>query len=234
MSGTEIAAIIGAFAGFAGVVAIYANSATRKSEARQAFEMEKQKKIFELEFSRIENISDEKRRAENARLSAAFGRIYGYLWKSLFQIDADRVSIIQPHPLADKKLISVSFEIVSPDRGIASHKAEFQQMKMSEWSQFVARLSGDEWLIHLKPSECRDRKIYAEMNRRGVKAVIYKRLTDPDGIWIGTLCAEYVRNEVASAQLTYIKDDMKKKAILIQDLLPEYMPLIPPSDGSRN
>ncbi len=44
-----------------------------------------------------------------ARLSTVYSSIYGYLWKSMFRMSAQRVGILQPHPLSHKQYFSCSF-----------------------------------------------------------------------------------------------------------------------------
>ena len=230
-----LSAFVGALAAFSGIILAVVNSKMKRQEDRQAVELERsrremdlefdrRKKEMELEMARMERESESRRRRDGGRLSAYLGRIYTYMHKMMNRIDADRVFIIQPHPLSNKRLISVSLEVIAADRGVAPHKEEFQCKRISEWGQFVGQLSSQDWHIHTNIEEVRDKRVYVECHLRGLKAVFFRRMVDVDGNWVGTLCAEYVHNEVTTDQIILIKGDMEKKALLIQGILPEYQP----------
>jgi len=205
-----IAAVVSAFGVIVlGVLVPVINSSLKRKE-----------KETELRLQRIEKEDKVKHENEKALLSEIYSRLYGYMWKLLLSVDADRVFIIQPHPLADKQFISVSLEIVHPDRDVKAHKENFQFKKMSEWAGLVAKLGTEDWMIYRDISEIKDVKVYNEAHRRGVKALVFRKMVDERGYWEGTLCVEYTHNHPEG--LDQIKGEMTKKARLIEDILPEY------------
>lgn len=211
-----IAVFLTALAGFSGIILPIVNSKVKRAEKR-----------YDIELERLRRETDEKQGYMKARLSTVYSSIYGYLWKSMFRMSAQRVGILQPHPLSHKQYFSCSFEIVEPDSGIQSCKREFQFKRMAEWSNFVSRLSAEGWMIYTDIENIKDKKVYAEAHRRGVRSLFFRRLTDADGNWIGTLYAEFFDTVTNPAILANIKGEMERKAMLIQDILPEYKPLMP-------
>lgn len=82
-------------------------------------------------------------------------------------------------------------------------------------------------MIYTDIENIKDKKLYAEAHRQGVKSLFLRRLTDADGDWIGTLFTEFFEPVTDPAILANIKGEMERKAMLIQDILPEYKPLMP-------
>lgn len=202
-----IAAIITAL-GIAPVLLVWTNHLIKRSDKR-AEEREK----------RQEYRSD----VERARLSSSLSELYGYLWKLMHVIDADRIFIMQPHPLHDKQFISISIEVVHPDRDVVRHKDNFQCRRMSDWPGLIAKIGNEDWMIYRSLSEIKDPKIHTEAYRRGVRAMYFRRMSDAAGNWIGTLCVEYTHSN--PDKIDFIKGEMAKNATLIADILPEYKPI---------
>lgn len=168
---------------------------------------------------------EDKRRyeTEKAKLSDAYAKLYAYLWRLLYTIDADRIFILQPHPLCDRQFISISIEVTHPDRDVVSHKENFQLRKMSEWPGLIAKIGNEDWMIYRNISDIKDPKVYTEAHRRGVKALYFRRMEDEGKHWEGTLCIEYTHSN--PNEIDFIKSEISKKALLISDILPEYKPL---------
>ena len=160
----------------------------------------------------------------NIILSNIYSQIYGFLWQLLFEIEADRINIIQPHPEQDRQYISVSFEIVKPGLGIAPQKSNFQNKSMSTWAITIKKWIDTEYIIYQQRENIKDEKIYAEAYRRGTKSVVFYRLTNTSGYWVGTLCIDYMQKEFDIKNITHIKAQLKRAGVLIADLLPEYNP----------
>ncbi len=169
---------------------------------------------------RIKEKADEDR----AALIGIYSKLWAYMWKLLFTIDADRVYIIQPHPIHERQFISISLETVHPERDVASHKDGFQFRRLSEWSWFASALGTKDWVIFrsLDDIKAKDLKTYSEAYRRGVQSVYFRRLCDVKRQWIGTLCVEYTHKN--PSEYDFIKGNMIEKATLIADILPEYKP----------
>lgn len=215
-----IAALIGSL----GVIILgIAQIVGKRKERELEFDLKQREVENQRRFEKIEQEDKIKHEKEKTALSDIYSRLYGYMWKLLFSIDADRVFIIQPHPLTDKHFISVSIEITHPDRDVVPHKNNFQMKGMSEWAGLVAKLGGDDWMIYRDVNEIKDIKIFSEAHRRGVKTLVFRRLLDENGYWEGALCVEYTHSRPDN--LDQIKGKMCDKAKLIADILPEYKPL---------
>ena len=219
-----LAAVIVATGGIITAIIVPLVNGWIKSQERK-FEVKIQEKANENEvrFNKIELENRIRLEKEKSKLRETFSRLYGYMWKLLLSVEADRVYIIQPHPLADKQFISVSLEVLNPDRDVRPQKDDFQFKKMSEWAGFISKLSDNDWVIYQEGGEIRDLKSRLEFKRRGLSLMVLRRMTDEYGDWEATLCVEYTHN--IPTNLDYIKGKMASKAELIADILPEYKPL---------
>ena len=219
-----LAAVIVATGGIITAIIVPLVNGWIKSQERK-FEVKIQEKANENEvrFNKIELENRIRLEKEKSKLRETFSRLYGYMWKLLLSVEADRVYIIQPHPLADKQFISVSLEVLNPDRDVRPQKDDFQFKKMSEWAGFISKLSDNDWVIYQEGGEIRDLKSRLEFKRRGLSLMVLRRMTDEYGDWEATLCVEYTHN--IPTNLDYIKGKMARKAELIADILPEYKPL---------
>ena len=226
-NGTDLAglaAVIVATGGIITAIIVPLVNGWIKKQERQ-FELKIQEKANENEvrFNKIELENRIRLEKEKSKLRETFSRLYGYMWKLLLSVEADRVYIIQPHPLADKQFISVSLEVLNPDRDVRPQKDDFQFKKMSEWAGFISKLSDNDWVIYQEGGEIRDLKSRLEFKRRGLSLMVLRRMVDEYGDWEATLCVEYTHN--IPINLDYIKGKMAIKAELIADILPEYKPL---------
>ena len=219
-----LAAVIVATGGIITAIIVPLVNGWIKSQERK-FEVKIQEKEKENEsrFNKIELENRIRLEKEKSKLRETFSRLYGYMWKLLLSVEADRVYIIQPHPLADKQFISVSLEVLNPDRDVRPQKDDFQFKKMSEWAGFISKLSDNDWVIYQEGGEIRDLKSRLEFKRRGLSLMVLRRMVDEYGDWEATLCVEYTHN--IPTNLDYIKGKMAIKAELIADILPEYKPL---------
>lgn len=219
-----LAAVIVATGGIITAIIVPLVNGWIKKQERQ-FELRMQEKANENEvrFNKIELENRIRLEKEKSKLRETFSRLYGYMWKLLLSVEADRVYIIQPHPLADKQFISVSLEVLNPDRDVRPQKDDFQFKKMSEWAGFISKLSDNDWVIYQEGGEIRDLKSRLEFKRRGLSLMVLRRMVDEYGDWEATLCVEYTHN--IPTNLDYIKGKMASKAELIADILPEYKPL---------
>ena len=53
----------------------------------------------------------EEEEAKTAKRSDNMANIYGVLWQLLHELSADRVYIVQPHPLINNLFLSISLEV---------------------------------------------------------------------------------------------------------------------------
>ena len=83
---------------------------------------------LKIEQIRTNNEMKQRRRANNSAI------VHGELWEALHELHADRVYIVQPHPLGNESMISIYFE--SKRKGVESMKPTIQDLKMSEVDVF--------------------------------------------------------------------------------------------------
>ena len=226
-NGTDLAGLAAVIVATGGIITAIivplVNGWIKKQERQFELRMQEKANENEVRFNKIELENRIRLEKEKSKLRETFSRLYGYMWKLLLSVEADRVYIIQPHPLADKQFISVSLEVLNPDRDVRPQKDDFQFKKMSEWAGFISKLSDNDWVIYQEGGEIRDLKSRLEFKRRGLSLMVLRRMTDEYGDWEATLCVEYTHN--IPTNLDYIKGKMASKAELIADILPEYKPL---------
>jgi len=194
--------------------------------------MARKEKVLEAEIARKEKEmalhleEDETIRLEyNRRTNNLLSFLFSYLYTLLYDLDADRVSIVQPHPTDDQQFISVSFEVVNQKCGVSPQFANFQYRSAVEWSEVIKLWKKNEFLIYRDTKEMKDiRKLYPEASRRGCCAVTFFRLQDIYSNWIGTLVLDYIAEPPAPTHIEAYKNDISKYGNLIADILPVYEP----------
>ena len=72
-------------------------------------------------------------------------KIYGILWRILYETKADRVYIAQPHPLTNALYLSVGIEVKR--KGLAKNAIE-DTLSLSEIANFASELSKREFLFY--------------------------------------------------------------------------------------
>ena len=65
--------------------------------------------------------------------------VFGELWNILYQLKADRVYIVQPHPLGNECMLSVYYEVKR--KGVEGMRDKIQNLKMSEVAKFSSDLN---------------------------------------------------------------------------------------------
>jgi hypothetical protein len=76
---------------------------------------------------------EEERRSYHRSENSA--KVFGELWRVLYETKADRVYIVQPHPLGHIAFLSVQFEVKR--KGIAGMRENIQSLPMSEVAVFA-------------------------------------------------------------------------------------------------
>ncbi len=145
--------------------------------------------------------------------------VFGELWSILYQMKADRVYIVQPHPLGNECLLSVYYEVKR--KGIEGMRDKIQNLKMSEVAKFSADMSKNLFMYITNIDEQVDDK-YAKslLSSCGCQAAIIKRLNDSIYDWVGSIFCEFTSPmEVSEDEARTI---MHEAAMNIQYLLPEY------------
>lgn len=167
---------------------------------------------YKLEKWKAEDIEMNKRRSDNAML------VYGELWDLLYEIKADRVYIVQPHPLGHEEMLTIYFEVKR--RWATAMKPSIQRMKISEVAKFSSDLVKNLFMyITDVESQVKDRYAQSIFSSCGTKAAIVKRLSNQKHDWVGSLICEFTED------ITITEEEAKHKlhtiATNIQYILPE-------------
>ena len=87
---------------------------------------------------------EEKRRSYHRSENSA--KVFGELWRVLYETKADRVYIVQPHPLGHIAFLSVQFEVKR--KGIAGMRESIQSLPMSEVAVFAENLAKNLFMFY--------------------------------------------------------------------------------------
>ena len=173
-------------------------------------------KLTDLKIERMQQEQEikRKRRADNS------ATIYGELWEVLHVLRADRVYIVQPHPLGNESMISIYFECKR--KGVDEMKSKINHLKMAEVATFCARLPKTLFMvIDDIDSEVADRYSKSLLASGGTEQVLIKRLSDNTHDWVGSIFVEFThRQEIDEQKPQSVLHDA---AMNIQYILPEYV-----------
>ena len=145
-------------------------------------------------------------------------RVYGALWNVLYTLKADRVYIVQPHPLGNEEMLTIYFEVKK--KGVEPMKPQIQNMKISEVAKFAEGLEENLFMYITNIDEqVPDRYAQSIFSSLGTHAAILKRLSDSRHDWVGSIICEF------SSEITVDEEDAKQilhsAATNIQFILPE-------------
>ena len=147
-------------------------------------------------------------------------KIGGQLYRILYAIKADRVYIVQPHPLINNLYISISLEADIP--GVTQMKYNVQNMPIDEIALFASELAKRDIMIYKNvDSELKDIQAKALFRNNGAKSVIIKKLFDKRYDWIGSIFCEFF-DESKEFDYIYARSLVTEVAESIQFILPEY------------
>ena len=172
---------------------------------------------------KMTDLKIEKLRSEEARKgkirSDNTGIIYGVLWHILHELQADRVYIVQPHPLVNNLFISISLEVKR--NGIVGMKPNIQNMEISNVALFSSELASREYLQYRNISEeVKDKRARAILSMAGTTSALIRRLSDDRYDWIGSIFCEY--SDTMTADPIYCRKILSDAADKIQYILPEF------------
>lgn len=154
-----------------------------------------------------------KLRADNSMV------IFGVLWDVLYKIGADRVYIVQPHPLGREEMLSIYFEVKSS--GVAGMKDRIQNLRISDIGTFSADMAQNTFMvIHDVESEVSNKYAQSLMASSGSENVIVKRLANNDFKWIGSIFCEFLEPTEINEELA--KKTLYEAALKVQYILPEF------------
>ena len=153
------------------------------------------------------------RRADNSSI------VYGELWNILHELDADRVYIVQPHPLGNESLLSIYYEVKR--KGVEPMKPHVQNLRIAD----VAKFSSDmvkKLFMYITDIDTQVQDKYAKsiLSSYGCEAAVVKRLNDNKHDWVGSIFCEFTRPIHVSEDEA--REIMHQCAMNIQYLLPEY------------
>lgn len=167
---------------------------------------------YKLEKWKEEDRLLNEQRSENSML------VYGELWDLLYKLDADRVYIVQPHPLGNEEMFTIYFEVKRS--WAVQMKPHIQQMKISEVAKFAADLAKNIYMyITDIEAQIKDRYVQSIFASCGTNNVIIKKLSNRKYGYIGSIFCEFSDNiKISDAEA---RDILHKSATNIQYILPE-------------
>lgn len=154
---------------------------------------------------------ESKRRSDNSSL------VWSELYNILHDTGADRVYIIQPHPLGHEEKLSIYFEVKK--KAIAPIKPHIQHLPISEVVKFNEMLVRNLFLyITDVDQQVEDKYAKSILSSYGCKAAIIKRLSDSRHDRNGSIVCEFIDDmEIPSDDAQKI---LHQAATNIQYILP--------------
>ena len=166
---------------------------------------------------RIEQLRRDEERKSKIR-SDNTGAIYGVLWHILHELQADRVYIVQPHPLSNNHFVSVSMEVKR--NGIKGMKSSIQNLEIANVALFVSELASRDYIQFRDiASEVRDKRARAILSMMGAISSVIRRLSDDRYDWIGSIICEF--NDTMTADPIFCRKTLEDAADKIHYILPE-------------
>lgn len=154
-----------------------------------------------------------KRRSDNS------GIIIGELWSVLYELDADRVYIVQPHPLGNEEKLSIYYEVKR--KGVEPMKPHIQSLPIAEVAKFNRMLVENLFMYFDNIDEqVGDKYAKAILSSYGCETVAIKRLSDNRNDRNGSIFCEFIRPVTVSQE--EVKKVLHDAATNIQYILPEF------------
>ena len=203
----ELAGVITAIGGVIGAIGGVYSIWTK-------YHQEEKNKLTDLKIEQYKNEMKRKsfKRAENA------GKVFGALNKVLLGTGADRVYIVQPHPLGHAAYLSVQYEVKA--NGVQGMRMEIQKLEMSEVPQFSEEMTKNLWMYFDDiDNQVEDRVAKSLLASNGTIAVAIKRMNTARD-WVGSIFCEFMNTPSVSEGDMYKL--MHEAAVNIQYNLPEY------------
>lgn len=169
---------------------------------------------LKVEQMQRDNEVKRKRRSDNSAL------VHGELWEILHELKADRVYIVQPHPLGNESMVSIYFE--SKRKGVESMKPRIQNLKMCDVAKFCADLTKNLFMFITDiDNQVTDRYAKSLLSSCGTEQVIIKRLSDNSHDWVGSIFCEFTHGQkIDEAEVRAI---LHEAAMNIQYILPAFI-----------
>lgn len=146
------------------------------------------------------------------------GQVFGQIHELLRTAKADRVYIVQPHPLGHIAFLSCYFEAVN--NGITEMQSSIQSIPMSKVPMLSSSMAENLWLFYDNIDEqVQDDVAKSLFLANGTHAVGIKRM-DNTKDWVGSIFIEYIEEPELSEQ--EIKKLAHDSAMVIRHILPEF------------
>lgn len=146
------------------------------------------------------------------------GQVFGQIHELLRASKADRVYIVQPHPLGHVAFLSCYFEAVS--NGITEMQSSIQSIPMNKVPMFSAQLADNLWLYFDDiDGQIDDDVAKSLFLANGTHTVGIKRM-DNTKDWVGSIFIEYIEEpELTEMEIKKLAHD---SAMVIRHILPEF------------
>ena len=147
--------------------------------------------------------------------------IYSELWGLLHNLNADRVYVIQPHPLVNYLYISIGLEVVR--NGVHKISYSIKTLSMSDVANFCGQLAKQDYIFY-DGLEDMDKRAKAIFSVNGTTQLAIKKLVDGKDNWVGSLCIDAMSENKLDLvdNINYINEVANN----IQFILPEYKEVI--------
>lgn len=182
-----------------------------------AYNQKAKDKLTDYKIEKLKE-DDKKQQVTNAGNIAT---IFGELWELLYFLKADRVYIIQPHPLYKQMYISATLEV--KNYGVSSAKNALNNVKIESLPKFVQQLTKED-LIFIEDTEVAhvETKVKSIMVGNGCKSIFIKRLVDENNNWVGSIVLGYLRSfKDYGVDRKMVERMTRTSAMSIQYILPE-------------
>lgn len=158
----------------------------------------------------------------NIKHAGSIAIIYGELWELLYFLKADRVYLIQPHPLYREMYISATLEV--KQYGVSSVRNNLSDIKIETVSKFASNLATTEYTFieNIDESDSLDSKIKSIMAGNGCHSVAIRRMSDEKNNWIGSIVIGYIHTFDKEVDPQLIEKMSRSSALQIQYILPEF------------
>ena len=146
------------------------------------------------------------------------GQVFGQIHELLRIAKADRVYIVQPHPLGHVAFLSCYFEAVN--NGITEMQSSIQSIPMSKVPMLSSAMADNLWLYYDKIDEqVNDDVAKSLFLANGTHTVGIKRM-DNTKDWVGSIFIEYIEEpELSEMEIKKMAHD---SAMVIRHILPEF------------
>lgn len=182
-----------------------------------AYNQKAKDKLTDYKIEKLKE-DDKKQQVANAGNIAT---IFGELWELLYFLKADRVYIIQPHPLYKQMYISATLEV--KNYGVSSAKNTLNNVKIESLPKFVSQLAKED-LIFIEDTEAAhvETKVKSIMVGNGCKSIFIRRLVDENNNWVGNIVLGYLRSfKDYGVDRKMVERMTRTSAMSIQYILPE-------------